>query len=288
MEPMLPRAGGEGLERSCGAGEWVRSRGPVEGLELLEARFSGRAFSRHRHDTYAIGVTEVGVQTFDYRGRVENSLPGQVVVLHPDEAHDGRAGSEGGFGYRIVYVAPERIAAAVRDIRGRPAPLPFVRDPVLENPTLAAAVTAAFHLPPEPLALDALILRLAEGLLEGSAGGPAGGTMRHLDVVALARAREFLDSRLDVVRSTELEAVTGLSRYDLTRQFRALYGTSPYRYSLLRRLDFARSQVRAGTPLVHAALAAGFADQAHFTRTFRAAFGMTPGRYARLHAAPER
>ncbi|HEY8490488.1 MAG TPA: helix-turn-helix domain-containing protein, partial [Dehalococcoidia bacterium] len=64
--------------------------------------------------------------------------------------------------------------------------------------------------------------------------------------------------------------------------------TSPYRYSLLRRLDFARSQVRAGTPLVHAALAAGFADQAHFTRTFRAAFGMTPGRYARLHAAPER
>ncbi len=281
---MLSRPGGEGLERSCGAGDWIRSRGPVEGVELLRAWFSGRAFARHRHDTYAIGVTEAGVQEFNYRGRVESSLPGQVVVLHPDEAHDGRAGAEGGFGYRIIYVEPARIAAAVGAIRGRPAPLPFVREPVSHSPTLARAVAAAFCLPLEPLALDALVLRLSEGLLEGSAGLPAGAP-RRLDHAALARAREFLDSQRAIVRSAELEAVTGLSRYEVARQFRVLYGTSPYRYSLLRRLDFAREQVRGGTPLVEAALMAGFADQAHFTRMFRSAFGITPGRYARLHRA---
>jgi AraC-like DNA-binding protein len=37
-------------------------------------------------------------------------------------------------------------------------------------------------------------------------------------------------------------------------------------------------------PLVEVALAAGFADQAHFTRLFAAAYGLTPGRYVRLHA----
>ena len=265
-------------------GGWMRSRGPTGGVELLRAWFSGRAFAKHRHDTYAIGVTEVGVQTFDYRGRVESSLPGQVVVLHPDEAHDGRAGSEGGFGYRIVYVDPGRIAAAVRAVRGRPAPLPFVREPVSDNPTLARAVTAAFQLPLEPLALDALILRLAEGLLEGDPHGGAGALPQRLDHPALERARAFLDSRLSIVRSAELEAITGLSRYELARQFRALYGTSPYRYSLMRRLDFARSRLRGGMPLVEVALAAGFADQAHFTRIFRSTCGVTPGRYARLHA----
>ena len=281
MACRLGRSAGEGLERSC-ARDWVRGRGPVGGVELLRAWFRGRAYARHRHDTYAIGVTEAGVQMFDYRGRVECSTPGQVVVLHPDEAHDGRAGDEDGFGYRIVYVEPARIAAAVRAIRGYAAPLPFVREPVSQNPTLARAVTAAFRSAPEPLALDAVVLRLAEGLIEGDRDGPPAGAPRRLDHGALDRARAFLDGRRAIVRSAELEAVTGLSRYELARQFRARYGTSPYRYSLMRRLDFARGRLRGGTPLAELALAAGFADQAHFTRMFRSAYGVTPGRYARL------
>ena len=281
MAPRLGRSAPEGLERSCGAHEWVRGRGPVGGVELLRAWFRGRAFVRHRHDTYAIGVTEAGLQVFDYRGRVERSVPGDVVVLHPDEAHDGRAGGDDGFGYRIVYVEPARIAAAVHAIRGRPGPLPFAREPVSRNPTLARAVTAAFQAPAEPLALDALVLRLAEGLIEGDSDDRPTGAPR-VDQGALDRARAFLDARRAIVRSTELEAVTGLSRYELARQFRARYGTSPYRYSLLRRLDFARSRLPAGTPLADLALAAGFADQAHFTRMFRSAYGVTPGRYARL------
>jgi AraC-like DNA-binding protein len=206
-------------------------------------------------------------------------------VLHPDEAHDGRAGTEAGFGYRIVYVEPARIAAAVRAIRGRPAPLPFVRASVSTNRVLARAVTAAFRTAPEPLALDALILRLAEGLIEGDPDSPAARLPRRLDRAALERARAFLDGRRAAVRSVELEAVTGLSRYELARQFRAAYGASPYRYSLMRRLDFARARLLGGKPLAELALAAGFADQAHFTRMFRSAFGVTPGRYARLRSA---
>ena len=288
MEPIVGGSGGEGLEHSCSPGDWVRSRGPFGGVELLRAWFGGRGYAKHRHDTYGIGVTEAGVQTFDYRGRVEHSLRGEVTVLHPDELHDGRAGAEGGFGYRIVYVEPARIAEAVRAIRGRPTLLPFVPEPVSDNPTLARAVAAAFQADPEPLALDALILMLAEGLLEGAQEGYAPGAPRRLDQAALGRARAFLDNRLDVVRSAELEAVTGLSRYELARQFRALFGTSPHRYSLSRRLDFARSRLREGVPLVEVALAAGFADQAHFTRMFRSAYGLTPGRYASLHASGAR
>jgi AraC-like DNA-binding protein len=285
MALMVGRSAREGLVRSCGGADWVTTSRPGEGVELLRAWFGGRAFARHRHDTYAIGVTEAGVQTFDYRGRVERSTPGQVVVLHPDEMHDGRAGTESGFGYRIVYVEPARIAAAVRSITGHPAPLPFVPEPVSDNPTLARAVTGAFRCSPEPLALDALVLRLAEGLIDGNAPDRAARTPPRLDHAALERTRALLDDRRAVVRSSELEAFTGLDRYELARQFRASYGTSPYRYSLMRRLDFARSRLGDGTPLAELALAAGFADQAHFTRMFRSAFGLTPGRYARLRRA---
>jgi AraC-like DNA-binding protein len=109
---------------------------------------------------------------------------------------------------------------------------------------------------------------------------------RRVDVRAIERARQFLDAeKTRVVHSRELESVTGLTRYDLSRQFRIMFGTSPYRYLLMRRLEFARERIHQERPLVEVAFDAGFADQAHFTRVFRSAFGLTPSRYRALRAS---
>jgi AraC-like DNA-binding protein len=287
MVTKLRGAGGAGLERSCGATRsgWLRSRELSDGVQLLQAWFPGHGFDKHRHDTYAIGLTDVGVQAFDYRGVAEVSTPGKVVVLHPDETHDGRAGTPDGFGYRIIYVAPARIHEAARAIRGHPCALPFLREPVTANERLASTIKAAFRLGPEPLATDDLILRLAEALLDGDSSCGGAATPIRLDGSAVARARQFLDAQTTrVIRSAELEEVSGLTRYDLARQFRAAFGTSPYRYSLMRRLDCARAQLRRTRSLADVALAAGFADQPHLSRMFKSAFGVTPARYRALEA----
>src|SRR5262245_7101225 len=279
------RASGIGLERSCTkpAADWMRSTEAESGVELLQAWLQGVAYHKHRHDTYAIGLTVSGVQAFDYCGAAHISTPGKVVVLHPDERHDGHAGTEEGFGYRILYVDPALIFEAVHAICGPGGALPFVRPPVVMNRKLSAAITAAFQSTHEPLALDSLMVQLAEGLLEADSCCKRVPRPRHFDVAALERARQFLDAeKTRVVRSSELEAVTGLTRYDLARQFRVMYGTSPYRYLLMRRLDVARVQISQHRPLVAVALEMGFADQAHFTRMFKAAFGLTPARYSAL------
>ena len=254
----------------------------MDGVQRLRAWFSGRAFETHRHDTYAIGVTERGVQDFDYRGAALRALPGDVVVLHPDEPHDGRAGGPDGFGYRIIYIEPARVAEAARAIRGRPGPLPFVREVVTRNRALAAAVSSAFR---DDGDADAAVVRLTERLLDASG---AGGAVR-LDDVAVARARELLDAETArVVGSAELEAVSGLTRYELARQFRAALGTSPYRYSVMRRIDRARRELDTGSTLADVAATTGFADQAHFTRVFKARLGVTPARYRALVNSPSR
>jgi AraC-like DNA-binding protein len=124
---------------------------------------------------------------------------------------------------------------------------------------------------------------VAEGLLEADPSCRQVPIPRHLDVAALHRARAFLDAeKARVVRSAELEAVTGLTRYDLARQFRSMCGTSPYRYLLMRRLAGAREQIARRRALSEVAVEAGFADQAHFSRMFKAAFGLTPARYRAL------
>ena len=276
------KASGIGLERLC-AQDWMRSTETGYGVEFLEAWFQGNAYQKHRHDTYAICQTTTGVQAFDYRGNSEISTPGQVVVLHPDEVHDGHAGTEEGFGYRQLYVEPALIFEAIRTMCPHPCSLPLVRTPVTMNQTLSAAIISAFQGTREPLAIDSLIVQLAEGLVEADPSCKHIPLPRHLDVAALTRAREYLDmQKMRVVHSVELEALTGLTRYELARQFRLMCGTSPYRYLLMRRLDFARHQLTQGRSLVEVALEAGFADQAHFSRMFKATFGITPARYCAL------
>jgi AraC-like DNA-binding protein len=281
------KASGIGLERLC-AQDWMQSTETEYGVEFFEAWFQGNAYQKHRHDTYAICLTTTGVQAFDYRGNLEISTPGQVVVLHPDEVHDGHAGTEEGFGYRQLYVEPALIFEAVQTMCPHPCSLPFVRTPVARNRKLSAALISAFQGTREPLAIDSLIVQVAEGLMEADPSCKQAPLPRHLDVAALKRARQYLDAqRTRVVHSLELEAVTGLTRYDLARQFRIMCGTSPYRYLLMRRLDFARHQLAQNRSLVEVALEAGFADQAHFSRMFKATFGITPARYRALRE-PER
>ncbi|HEU4439092.1 MAG TPA: AraC family transcriptional regulator [Methylomirabilota bacterium] len=254
-------------------------------MELLQAWFAGHGYDPHRHDTYAIGLTDAGVQAFDYRGAARTSTPGQVVVLHPDEMHDGRAGTPAGFGYRIVYVIPARIRDATRAIHGRACALPFAPEPVMASAALAGVVEAAFRLSPEPLAADSLVLALAEALLDADRSCTQDTSSSRLDHRAVDRARQLLDAETTrVIQSSELEAITGLTRYDLARQFRAALGTSPYRYSLLRRLDRARAELHRNPSLADVALAAGFADQAHLSRMFKRAYGVSPGRYRALEA----
>ena len=282
MHSQQTRSAYEGLERSCEAppSGWIANTRRVEGVELFRAWFAGEAYQKHRHDTYAVGLTDSGVQVFDYRGAARASVPGQVVVLFPDEAHDGRAGTDEGFGYRILYIEPAVLAEALRAIRGRPGPLPFVSEPVSTNPTLSQAIERAFGEPLEPLAIDRLMVDLARGLIAGDVAPPR---TRRLDLMGIERARQLLDAeRTRVVHSTELESITGMTRYELCRQFRMALGTSPHRYLLMRRLELARERIHEGRSLVEVADEVGFADQAHFTRVFKSAFGLTPARYRAL------
>ena len=113
-------------------GDQIRFDEPATSLQRLTARFGGHAFDLHRHETYAVGLTLWGAQSFHYRGSLQTSRGGQVMVIHPDEAHDGHASVDAGFAYRMLYVDPASVSAALDG-----ASPPFVRDVVADDPVLA-------------------------------------------------------------------------------------------------------------------------------------------------------
>jgi AraC-like DNA-binding protein len=262
------------------ASDHIRFDPTRAGLQRLTARFGGHAYDLHRHETYAVGLTQWGAQSFHYRGELRTSAAGQVMVIHPDEAHDGHATVDAGFAYRMLYVDPAAVSLA---LDGKSPP--FVPDVVADDPALAGLLREAFADFPqalEPLAVDAVIARLADRLAARSDDQPRAGrspTARQ----AVARARDFLAAEAHrTVASEELEKITGLDRFALARHFRAATGTSPHRYQVGRRLARAQRMIADGMALSEAAAATGFADQSHLTRHFAARFGLTPGRWAAL------
>lgn len=259
------------------ADNWVfRSSGVID---RMEARFVGAAFAPHRHDTYAIGITVAGVQSFDYRGASRHSLPGQMVVLHPDELHDGRAGDGSPFRYRTAYVAP---ADMQRVLGGRA--LPFIQGGVSDDPGLRRVVGELLddlNSPLDGLETEQAITDLTTALLQAAGIEISHGTPDH---AAVFRARDFIQANLDrPLMLGDLEQVAQQDRWRLSRDFRALLGASPYRYLIFRRLDRARGMMADGAALAEVAQASGFADQSHFTRHFKKTYGMTPRVWVATH-----
>jgi AraC-like DNA-binding protein len=204
-----------------------------------------------------------------------HGIAGNTLVLHPDELHDGMAGTEAGFRYRMAYIDPALIQAALGG-----QPLPFVPGGLSSDPRLFHAsepfVQAVDH-SLEQLEEQDAIYDLAMAL-RAVAGKPRG--RKRLDYRSAERAKAFILEHLHLGITLEmLEHASGREQWSLSRDFRALYGTSPYRFVTLRRLDNVRRLLLDGFTLVDAALAAGFHDQSHMTRHFTRSYGVSPLRW---------
>lgn len=263
--------------QTCHPTDWVHRAPPAQGLERIEAYFAGHGYDMHRHDTYAIGRTLRGVQSFQYRGGWRHSLPGGTMVLHPDEAHDGEAGTQDGFHYRMLYVEP----ALIQQILGG-QPLPFIAGGLSADPRLFAATDALLRSVEhtmDPLEQQDALFDLAHALNRVS--GVAAPRQR-FDYQAAERAREYIHSALDrTLTLDELAAHSQCDRWSLSRFSPAV------RHQSLPLPEHAppgpgRALLVQGQPLAHAALAAGFADQSHMTRQFRQAYGLPPARWLKM------
>ncbi|GAB0118364.1 AraC family transcriptional regulator [Acidisoma sp. 7E03] len=251
-------------------------------MESIHARFSGHAYDLHRHDEWLVGVTDHGLQGFFCRGARRFSTPGQVILIEPEEAHDGEAVAPGGFSYQMLYLPRAWLKQGLGDTReadpGFPASL--CADAVLERAIRRAC--GALRSPGEQLhrdaALDDVLERLRPHLLrQARVKGAVAPTLARR-----ARARLHAALTEDIGADALARESGAADRFQLARSFRAAYGTAPHAYLLQIRLLAARRRLAAGEAPAQVAAACGFADQSHLGRRFRAAYGTTPGAYRAL------
>lgn len=105
----------------------------------------------------------------------------------------------------------------------------------------------------------------------------------------LRQATDMVQANFD--RRLTLEGIAGevgVHPVHLAQTFRRFHGCTVGDYVRRVRIEFACEQlVRTDTPCIELAVAAGFADQSHFSRTFKKIVGVLPSQY-RIEARARR
>lgn len=251
-----------------------RQAAHLPGVELYRAHIIRYAFEPHTHEAYGLGAIESGVERFRYRGAEHLAPSGSVVLMNPDELHTGRAETEGGWRYRMVYLDPDVVARVTGESGW------WFDTAVGHDAAGAQRVTALLDTlwqAREPLAFDsALYALLAEFRRHARVPRAARdeGAPRFAPVIDYLRANLAHRLTLD-----ELAAVAGLSPFHFLRSFQAQYHATPQQMLMALRLFEAKRRLAAGESPAQVALASGLTDQAHLTRAFSRRYGVTPARY---------
>lgn len=237
-----------------------RWRGSVR-MGMGWGSFVGRAGDNASHAHHAIQLVLAGHgQHVELKGRRAMECCGMAIGA--DVAHRLRPSTHD---VTLVYLEPHS--------RSGRALLGWIDGPsrVLSDEQVARVG--------EVLAADdpRLDLQLVAAL--GIAGGSARDSNDALIESIIERLPEFLSERISV--ATWIRD-TGLSDSRFRRRFRDHAGMPLLPFLRWRRMLTAMSRILSGQTLTDAAIAAGFADVAHFNRTFRRHFGITPSTLLRL------
>ena len=243
-------------------------------LPFVEARRVGDGrqvcYAAHSHESFSIGAITGGRSTYlSGDSRIEVSA-GTTVLMNPGVVHTCNPIEGEAWSYLMLFVD---VAWLQRLGFQLPAQV------VSTSPALYSALLQVFadlfdeNLRDREARLAAFFQRLSS-VLGGEPGAPKPDHPRLEAAAAFIRAH-----RTDPLDLEDICQACGLSRAYLIRSFRQRFGLTPHDYLLDQRVQCARAQLRQGSSIADAALAAGFADQAHLQRAFKRHLAATPGHY---------
>jgi AraC family transcriptional regulator len=251
-------------------GNTLRSR-VASGFTVKEIRHPAGVFiPKHSHENAHVGFILDGGFTETFTSKTLECRPLSVSYIAPDLPHtdDFRHGV-----HCLVFEISSARLARMREVAA-------LREPVFVSGGRAAWLTLKMYR--EALRSDSTSSLAIEGLAleilaELSLANPTRAEPK--SPRWLNQARELLQARLtETVTHDEVAESVGVHPVYLATLFRRHFRCTIGEYVRRLRIDFAAREIaRSDRSLCEIALAAGFADQSHFSRVFRMQTGMTPG-----------
>ena len=251
----------------------------ANGFCFTEKAYASRVtLPTHAHELPHFCLVLAGNYQENIAGRMFQRQPASLVFYPPDVSHGEQHFSHGRhFLVEIDFQSLDR----VRNYGAR------LCEPALLGTEaslwLAARMYREFS---ERDGFSALVLESisTELLVAASRQHPHGAERR--PPLWLKQVKEFLNENFSEPPGlTEIAAAVDIHPTHLARVFRRFESCTVGDYVRAVRINFARRRMlESNEPLVTIALAAGFADQTHFTRSFKRVTGMTPTEFRRAFA----
>lgn len=238
----------------------------------------GAHLPRHAHERTTFAVMIDGSFDLTLHGQRLECAPSTVLTEPAGESHANEIGSQGA---HVVVVQPDPSDAELIEPCARMLErLNHFRDAFITSQARRLGREVREPDDVSPLAMQAVVLDMFAkaarlDVAQRRAAAPPEWLSRLTDLVH-DRFRERLTIR-------DLAAEAGVHPSHLASVFREHHNMPVGEYIRRLKLDWAADRLLASSqPLGRIALAAGFADQSHFTRAFKKRMGMTPGMYRRL------
>lgn len=251
-------------------GTTVRSSA-VAGFTLTETAYGSNVrLPEHSHQAAYFCFVLQGGFTEHYK-RQRRACNASTLIFHPpDEAHSDHFHSR----TRCfnLEIAPVGMSA------GRLHP--GIEPTGFRGGLLSLLVTRLYT---EFRNMDDLSPLVVEGLMLELIGEASRESLRssRADPRWLEQTRDILHQQFrHSLTLSKIAKSVGVHHTHLAREFRRRYRCTVGEYVRRLRVEFAgRKLSTSDTPLSEIALAAGFADQSHFSRTFKIQTGLSPARY---------
>lgn len=253
---------------------------PSQDISLIRAQYQEFAFQRHYHLDFHIGLITQGQQKFVYKGTSYHAGAGQVVMMPPDELHDGHSELESGYQVSVFSVSPQWLGD-LADQREHGHTLSFSELILSDQATfLQLCNLHALLINPNisQLAQDCLpyegFSTIVDRYVKFGSKSPV-----QLGIQSIHTLKEYLMANLDQpVRLEQLSDLCDLTTTQFQRHFKNKMGITPYAWLSRLRMEQGMRLIKSGVSGTEVAHQVGFYDQAHFSKAFKTAFGVSPSK----------
>ncbi|MGF1686925.1 AraC family transcriptional regulator [Photobacterium japonica] len=253
-------------------------KSPIADINLIDAHYHDFAFKRHYHLDYHVGLITQGQQQYFYNGSKHLAGAGQLVIMPPDEIHDGQPKEASGYQVKVFSIAPDWLSQQADAVAGK-THFGFPQHNIADHRLFQQLTQLHQHLDDpqiSQLAKDSLPIETFSYLLThyGQVKAPEVPPLGSKD---LHQLRDFVMAHLDQkIGLDQLATLCDLSPSQLLRQFKKATAMTPYAWLARLRLEQAMALLKAGYSSTDVTYLVGFYDQAHFARAFKHTFGVAP------------